>query len=473
MTKSKSYNKYRTFYLPTQMVDLLFLNSHLIPIEDRTQSQSIEIGLSAINDILSKSDMFYKDKNKNYPYHVIPMSSNYLKMKYGNDYAIFMHWLVIYGVVWDDSPSEGYATHYYLHDIPICQRIINSRIKEWGIKPEEIITPYCLQNNTKITAQSIDNNGISEGTKNRIFCDWYKIKIPIRKQNKSYLTKNYEEDSKYINNASEHIGKMGSHYRKTLDIDYDGAMQFVNKGYFKEITEAQTIDKEKVAYRRYSSRVASLNALKNGRINKSLRFNRNDTNNRLDTNLTNMASELRQFIIGYKDMAYLDLVNSQPVLFNVLLSKYRKNASIEQLKELDTYLLSTTNGIWYEELEKIYNVSRNEAKEIWMEIAYSENSSYVKRKKKFSESFPFISKIIEELKIKNHADFSIELQKIESVVFIDKICKDLVAAGIVPFTIHDGLLVPKNSWKKTEFIMLENLKKVIGAYPKIKVYLPS
>lgn len=67
------------------------------------------------------------------------------------------------------------------------------------------------------------------------------------------------------------------------------------------------------------------------------------------------------------------------------------------------------------------------------------------------------------------ANFAIELQKIESKVFIDKICKVLVGEGIIPYTIHDGLIVPKASTARTKEIMLEELKKVIGDYPTIKV----
>lgn len=168
-------------------------------------------------------------------------------------------------------------------------------------------------------------------------------------------------------------------------------------------------------------------------------------------------------------MSYLDLVNSQPVLFNVILSSYRKDASATQIEELDKYLTNTTNGSWYEMLMNIYKIDRNKAKKIWMKIAYSKNSSYIKTKIKFNMEFPFIFGIIEKLKEGNHANFSIELQKRESKVFLDKICKDLVAEGIIPYTMHDGLLVPKKEMERTKEIMLKNLKSVIGAYPKIKV----
>ena len=57
--------------------------------------------------------------------------------------------------------------------------------------------------------------------------------------------------------------------------------------------------------------------------------------------------------------------------------------------------------------------------------------------------FPEILAIIERYKDTDHTDFFIELRKIESEVFIDKIAKKMVSEGIIPFTIHDAILVGK------------------------------
>lgn len=465
-SKSGTYNKHRTLYLPKPMVDLLLVTSHITPLNQDNQSEVL-IGLSVINDILSKSNI-YKE-NEDYCFHVIPMYSKYLQVKYGNDYNNYIQWLINHSVIWNDTPFESYSSHYYLHSIDNCNKLLLSKLSLCDIELKDIIDTYCLQSNIQITLESNDIKGINNNQKNRINTEWYKIKIPIDSKNKRYLTKDYEKDSVFINNAPKHLKLMGGYYRKNLDIDDEGAYVHTNERYASELSLAKNEEEEIRAYKRYSSRIASIKAIKNGRLNKTLRFNRNKTNKRLDTNLTNMASDIRQFIIGFKDMSYLDLVNSQPVLFNVILSKYRKGASNNQIRELDEYLESTINGLWYEKLMDTFNLDREVAKSIWMEIAYSKNSSYKNHKKVFQSKFPFIYSIIKKLKEGNHANFSIELQNIESKVFIDKICKDLVNEGIIPYTMHDGLLVPKDAMEKTKKIMLENLKKVIGAYPKIKV----
>jgi hypothetical protein len=464
--QSTKYKKYRTLYLPKPQVDLLLVTSHLTPLHPENNT-AVSIGLAVINDCLTKSNIYRE--NDDYPYHVIPMYSKYLQTKYGNDYKNYIQWLVNHSVIWNDKPFEGYSSHYYLHSNETCIKLLKSKLSLSDINLDELLDTYCLKNNIEITSESIDINRIQEKQKSRIYSEWYRIKLPIDKSNKRYLTKDYESDSTFINNAPKHIKLMGSHYRKNLDIDDKAAILNTSERYAFELNQASSIEEEDKAYKRYSSRITSIHSIKNGRTNKSLRFHRNTTNNRLDTNLTNMASDLRPHIIGYESMAYLDLVNSQPVLFNVLLRKYHKVASESQKRELDDYLEWTSKGKWYEKLVEIYNVTRDEAKTIWMEIAYSKNSSFKHRKKVFNAKFPFISSIIQNLKRDDHANFSIELQKIESKVFIDMICKILIEEGIMPYTMHDGLLVPEEHKFRTQEVMLEQLEKVIGVRPKIKV----
>ncbi len=473
-----SYNKYRTLLLPKPMVDLLMVSSNISPLETLNQTE-ISIGLSVINDILTKSNI-YKE-NEGYPFHVIPMYSKYLQVKYGNDYSKYIHWLVNQSVIWNDLPFEGYSSHYYLHSIDTCDSLILHKLSQSDMSLIDILNTYCLKSNIQITLQTIDIKRNITNQKNRIYTDWYKIKIPIDSKNKRYLTKDYEEDSVFINNAPKHIKQMGSYYRKNLDIDEISALEHANDKYATELSLAKTLDEESKAFRRYSSRILSINSIKNGRTNKSLRFKRNHTNNRLDTNLTNMARDLRCFIVGYENMAYIDLSNSQPVLFNKILQTYRKDASNIVKMELDKYLKITASGKWYEELMRVYNLkygdgeeltfddARDLCKKVWMLIAYSKNNQQQKLKRVFAMEYPFVYNVIKSIKKNNYAQFAITLQKIESNVFIDIICKQLVAEGIMTYTMHDALLVPKHSIERTKQIMLEKIKDIIGVYPTVEI----
>ena len=119
--KSKTYTKYRTLHLPKEMVDLLFITSHITPLE--SHPNSIEIGLTVINDILSKSNIYNKDED--FTSHVIPMYSKYLQLKYGNDYSFYINWMVTNFVIWNDKYFKGYSKHFYLNSIEECNKLID------------------------------------------------------------------------------------------------------------------------------------------------------------------------------------------------------------------------------------------------------------------------------------------------------------------------------------------------------------
>lgn len=460
------------------MVDQLILSCYLSPLENKKESEFV-IGLSVINDILSKSNQLRNLED--YPFHCIPMDSRYLQLKYGNDYKKYVHWLLIKQVIWRDYYFKGRTTHYYLQSIESYISYISFISKENEIKIEDIILTYCLLEGVEITLESF---GIIENVanqKNRTHSQWYKIIVPITKTNKRFLTRDYEEDAIKINNAPKHIRKMGSEFKKNLEIRYEDALVHSQNRYKNELLEAKTQAEEISAYKRYSSRISSINAIKNGKVNKTLRFRINNTNKRLDTNLTNMASDLRPFIVGYENMAYLDLRNSQPVLFNIILKTYRSGVSEEIISELDRYLKITSSGVWYEELIRVFSIkygndealsleeARNLAKQVWMLLAYSKNSHLIGLKNQFSKHYPFVFSVMESIKNKQYEQFAISLQIIESEIFINEISKELVKVGIIPYTIHDGLLVPKEHEQATLKIMQTILNARLGAVPLIKV----
>ena len=417
MTK---YTKYRTFCLPKEIVDLIFLSAHLSPLENNKESEII-IGLTVVNDILSKSNQ--NRNGENLPFHFIPMDSRYLKTKYGNEYNVYMTWLIINNLIWHDFYYEGRTTYYYLQSMETYIQKLNSLLKINDDKIEDVLYTYCLRDKIQISLESLAVKEITTIQKSRVYDSWYKIKIPITSSNKKFLTKDYESESKEINNAPKHVKKMGSHYRMNLAINYEEAIVHSEERYLKDLEKSENKDEESKAFKKYSSRISSINSIHNGRNNKTLRFKRNGTNKRLDTNLTNMASDLRQFIVGYENMSYLDLSNSQPVLFNILLRKYRKDASKEILVELDRFLEATTSGQWYEELIRVFDITkygnpetttfadaRDTAKKAWMLLAYSKNSALKGFKEKFAEEYPFVSSVMKSIKKEKHEQFAISLQ---------------------------------------------------------------
>lgn len=458
------YKKYRTIKLPKVIVDAFMVKLTFNPPEFDFK---LDIAITMINDILIKNPIYNKDNIDRLIFS--PLDSRYLKQKYGNNYAHHIHYLTNNGIIWNDYYYQGRTTYFYLQEPNNYQQQIETLLYVRNTTLEEVHTTYCFPKTIKKESLTLVNTDIDKYQKNGNFGSWYTIEIEIGKGNRRYLTKNYEEDSKYINNAPKHIKKMGGYFRKHFRIHYQNAVTYIDNNLAQELEYAANDEEMARAFNRYWSWMGSINAIENGRNNKSLRFNRNKTNNRLDTNLTNMAGGLRKFIVGYENMVYLDLKNAQPVLFNVMLNDYRKDASESLLKEMDRYFELTTSGQWYEELARIYNQTREDAKDRWMEIAYSKNDSYRQHKWKFEKEYPGIYGIIHDRKRKDHAQFSIDLQKLESKIFIDEICRELVVRDIIPYTLHDGLMVLKDRKEETLRIMKTVLKGYLGVEPIISV----
>jgi ankyrin repeat protein len=102
-------------------------------------------------------------------------------------------------------------------------------------------------------------------------------------------------------------------------------------------------------------------------------------------------------------------------------------------------------------------------------IFYSKNGSYNKEKTIFKSIFPTIMSYIEDEKKDKHNEFAIRLQKIESKICIDVICKELDNENIKYFTIHDAWLVDKNDVDKTTKIIINMFYKNFSRRPEMKI----
>ena len=246
------------------------------------------------------------------------------------------------------------------------------------------------------------------------------------------------------------------------------------------------------------------------------RFSRNKTNNRLDTNFTNLKSDFRQFLIG--DFVSIDLANSQPFLLSQLLGeifttittntiprvyscsildfdlvkefgkqtfnnllKTHQNEVFLDFGELLNFQISCINGTFYEDfLDQIKSESntRGQIKKMLFAVLFSQNLMhkdfikfipYQKEKTLFASVYPSIYHVIKALKDEDHSKLAVLLQKIEAQVFIDTICRDLVKQGITPLTIHDSIIVESNHTERALCVCDNTFKKHFGVMPKFHV----
>jgi hypothetical protein len=242
-------------------------------------------------------------------------------------------------------------------------------------------------------------------------------------------------------------------------------------------------------------------------------FDRNKTNNRLDTNLTNLKKELRKFIIG--DYVNIDLKNSQPFFLSMLLKSIiiqgnkqqgplcclfhysilvksfgikslQAISKIHHFKEkpflvnLRAFNKSVINGTLYNDFIKSYpkGISRDNVKIIMFKVLFSNNKikdkykdfiPWEKDKEVFASVYPFIYESIKILKSKGHAILPVFLQKVESYIFIDCIAKELVRAGIVPLTVHDSVIVKAEHKERTIEIINKIFMENFNVIPTLDI----
>jgi hypothetical protein len=381
-----------------------------------------------------------------------PLSSTSLNVKYGNNYTYYLKFLKSIGVLYSNGQySENNARRYQIPSYLFNKSFTTELIDSKDNK----LGRYIFSNRKKYNIESKRCDDVSKALKSKI----------------NKLNFNTVEALKYLESIKDELNEQQYSY------------------YFHSISKVSNENK----YLRCSKR--------------------NNTNNRFDSVLTSLPSILRQFIVSDSLLYNIDLKNSQPVIFNIILDyilntiiynnrnsntlslcleKYIDNTTktsiykgfkqhqkrVQLEEEINRYKHHTSNGKWYEHLSDIYNeyygidsLGREDMKSKWMAIAYSSNSSkdYREDKIPFEQSYPMISKLIRILKKANYKSFSIMLQKIESEIFIDNITKELLENNIVPITVHDSMIVSESEVSKVKDIMEAQLIKYLGFKPVLDV----
>tara|TARA_R110001606_G_scaffold221350_1_gene369089 strand:- start:25660 stop:26889 length:1230 start_codon:yes stop_codon:yes gene_type:complete len=264
-------------------------------------------------------------------------------------------------------------------------------------------------------------------------------------------------------------------YLKEFDIDYNKALVYLNEWYDMSIERLNnTIKNNKTkefmkqyikVVNKYNSIFISLNAIKDG----ELFFKKNKTNGRIDTNLTSLKSEYKQFIKTDKELYSIDIVNSQPYMLSLLLDDVKDKEEVQKYKDW------TSMGQFYENFGRaVYTrtgkeITRKEIKNLMFCIFYSKNTSYCKQKNIFKDIFPSILEHIESKKKRQHNKFAIEMQKVESQICLDIIARELDSKSISYYTIHDSFIVDKKDLNETKLSILNNFDDKYDSQPSLSI----
>lgn len=306
---------------------------------------------------------------------------------------------------------------------------------------------------------------------------------------------------KACKNEVSHINRLPKHLQamnkliKNIEYDQEAAIAWIHQNQ-KDVTKA-------------NSYISAVQSLADPRFRF---FKRNKTNLRVDTNFTNLKSELRQFIVPH--YTNIDLKNSQPFLLAIMLStifnshmcicellsehnvakffgrrvfkrvlNVRQNTNFNLMVNLSLFFNSTISGKFYEEFIKLFKgvITRKEVKVLMYSVMFSRNLVHQKfrfdgsfvpfenEKNQFASVYEGVYECIRCFKEKEHNKLAIFLQRLESHMFIDVIAKQLVEAGIVPITIHDSVMVPNHQVPKTLEIINQAFINELGVMPPLDI----
>ena len=272
-------------------------------------------------------------------------------------------------------------------------------------------------------------------------------KFLLKKQNNRYETSITE-----MNHSSVHPEiriKLIESLNK-IKIDYNGSVEYLNM-----LKNKDQIDD--IKYKRNLMSIENIN-------NQTIYFNFDDFG-RFHTNFTILKKEIRNkfLTINNEMIAEVDISNSQPLFFAVILKKQLTHINGDTRKYFDL----VKSGLLYEDINHNSPLkNRNEAKEMIYKVLFGDNVKDSKKLNKiFKNLYPSVYEYILEFKEsrKNYKELSHELQKMESEFIFNKVVKEIYDTypEIILFTVHDSIIFPKSYQEKVETIFNKHFQNLI------------
>ncbi|MFY9154496.1 MAG: hypothetical protein WAO52_20935 [Prolixibacteraceae bacterium] len=195
--------------------------------------------------------------------------------------------------------------------------------------------------------------------------------------------------------------------------------------------------------KKYDSNFYSISEYDDG----NYRFSVDEFGNRAHTNLTNLSTELRQFLtVEGEPLAQIDISNSQPLFFYLHL----KDLTDIPQSEKDKYRDIVETGKFYEFFMSKLNISFEKRGKFKHKILASIFFDKYRRKesryiKVFKQDFPSISAYIKKLRMKDYKTLARVLQQTESKFVIEGIVAEFIKyfgdSNEFISTIHDSVVV--------------------------------
>lgn len=228
----------------------------------------------------------------------------------------------------------------------------------------------------------------------------------------------------------------------TMIEDYDG------KVYFRDLIKFVN-DKRESVFVSYKEAILGMEY-------KYFFASRNDTNNRLDTNLTNFPSILLDVIKEDNNLVEIDLCNSQFAIFAHLIPDDIVGDDVELFKRL-----SAECDLYPYLQEKMALHTRKEAKTVCFEVCFSSHKNHSQYVTEMRQLFPNVMRWVDNFKEKHgYNQFAIMLQKKEAEIFIDNLYPMIREQDIYCLTKHDSLIVKAEDEYKVRNIVEEYFDEI-------------
>lgn len=335
------------------------------------------------------------------------------------------------------------------------------------------------------------------------FSNQFQKPVKVILVNDKKIERNYQKRRKnYLTGISKY--PMLYSWIQGLTIDRENAIDFIIDKY------SLTSNADK-----FSANLVSIDKI----YRENFFFNVDEKVGRLHTNLTNLNSELRNFL-SYEgqSLVSIDLKNSQPFLLSALLSEsfWQEKSSneghisflsfssllsssktslpplmlakIKKLtdnQDLKRFKKLVSNGLIYEYIseqlkQKIIvgfedELPRKKIKEIVFTMLFTDNrfigQKEAQSKRVFRELFPSVYELIKILQRNNKKRLPLLLQSIESQLILNVIAKRIQQErpNLPIFTIHDSIVTVKGNENYVAKVIIDEATKCIGSKPSLSI----
>ena len=200
-----------------------------------------------------------------------------------------------------------------------------------------------------------------------------------------------------------------------------------------------------------------------------------DQQSRVYTNLSNLNSDLRQFLY-YKPtkgkVVNLDIRNSQPYLFSLLLMDQYRDQPLPD--DVALYITLTATGKFYEEMMVHLGVASSDRRAFKIRFFASiffckaHYSQCTVEGKVFKTLFPNVSRLVSHYKKAGHNQLAIRMQRAEAFIILKTVGAELGKQHIWWSSIHDSVVVEEAHAEAVKALILKAFMAAVGIPPTIQ-----